>query len=94
MIASLEAYSPWGVGPSSSGLRHQATEYVALHIRTSDGETARSYTTQKLVLKEPSSVVCPTFLAAMDEALQGTKTCHASLSVHANDSMVYLSSNR
>ena len=94
MIASLEVYSPWGNGPSSSALRHQTTEYVALHIRTSDGETARSYTDQRYVIQEPSSTVCPTFRAAMDDALQRTNVCLPSLSVDADDSMAHISSNR
>ena len=93
MIASLGDYSPWGIGPRST-LRHQTMEYVALHIRTSDGETARSYTDQPYVIQEPSSTVCPTIRAAMDDALHRASICLPSLSVDADDSMVYISSNR
>ena len=94
MVASLEHHSPWGLAPGASTPRHQATEYVAWHIRTSDGETAKSYHGQKYVIQEASSDVCPTFLVAMDDALQRAKSCRESLSVHADNALVFISSNR
>lgn len=96
MITSLEEHSPWGSGNDESAQRHQTAEYVAWHIRTADGETARSYNADvhKYVIQEPSSDVCPTYLVALDEALQLTKTCRTSLSVHTEDELVYISSNR
>lgn len=96
MVASLEQFSPWGVASDETGPRHQSVDYVAWHIRTSDGETARSYSParHKYVIQEPSSDVCPTYLVASQDALELAKTCRASLSVHAGDDLVYISSNR
>ena len=96
MIASLEQHSPWGMLHDQTGRHHQAVEYIAWHIRTPEGETDKSYlpTVNKYVLQEPSSDVCPTYIAAMGDALQLTKTCHESLPVQANDELVYVSSNR
>jgi len=96
MMASLEEHTPWGVVKDTAGPHRQHAEYVAWHIRTSDGETARSYhaTRHKYVIQEPSSVVCPSYLEASEDALQLTKTCHPSLSVHADDDLMYISSNR
>ena len=96
MIASLEEHSPWGAVSDEARPRHQTAEYVAWHIRTPDGETPRSYNAavHKYVIQEPSSDVCPTYLVALEDALQLTNTCRASLSVHADDELVYISSNR
>lgn len=96
MITSLEEHSPWGAVKDEARPRHQNAEYVAWHIRTPDGETARSYneTVHKYVLQEPSSEVCPTYLVALEDALQLTNACRASLSVYAEDELVYISSNR
>ena len=96
MIASLEQYSPWGAASDAAQHRHQNVEYIAWHIRTADGETAKSYepTIHKYVIQEPSSDVCPTFLAAQEAALHLVETCRASLSVPADDELVYISSNR
>ncbi|CAM9329392.1 unnamed protein product, partial [Laminaria digitata] len=95
MVASLEQHSPWGMVGDASGPRHQTAEYIAWHIRTPVGETVQSYkpTVHKYVVQEPSSEVCPTYLVAMEDALQLAKSCHASLSSHAVDEMVYISSN-
>ena len=96
MMASLEEYTPWGVVKDTAGPSHQHAEYVAWHIRTPDGETAGSYdaTVHKYVIEEPSTVVCPSYLEALEDALQLTKTCRPSLSDHADDELVYISSNR
>lgn len=96
MIASLEEHSPWGTISDASKPRHQSAEYVAWHIRTPDGETAKSYDANihRYVIQEPSSAVCPTYFTALAEALQLTKRCRASLSVHEDDELVYISSNR
>ena len=96
MIASLAEYRPWGVADDAAGHRLQTPEYVAWHIRTAEGETAKSYTPSKhlYVIQEPSSDVCPAYLVAQEEALQLTKTCCPSLSAHADDKLVYISSNR
>ena len=96
MMASLEEHTPWGVVKDTAGPRHQHAEYVAWHIRTPDGETARSYdaTIHKYVIQEPSSAVCPSYLRALGDALQLTRTCRPSLSAHADEEMVYIASNR
>lgn len=96
MMAQLERHSPWGGMSDASGPRYQTAEYIAWHIRTSDGETAQSYApiAHKYVVQETSSYVCPTYLAAMEDALQLTEICHSSMPSDAAAELVYISSNR
>lgn len=95
-MASLEQHLPWGMVSDASEPRRQPAEYVAWHIRTSDGETVKSYNeaVHIYVVQEPSSDVCPAYRAAMEEALQLTRSCHSSLPYHAADELVYVSTNR
>ena len=96
MIASLKEQSPWRLSNGATGRNHQTGEYIAWHIRTAAGETGKSYDPMihQYVIQEPSSDVCPTYLEAMEDALQLTKNCRASLSVQSDDNLVYISSNR
>lgn len=48
----------------------------------------------KYVIQEPPSEVCAAYFAATADAVQLTKNCRASLSVQADDELVYISSNR
>lgn len=96
MIASLEEHSPWAKAKGTPGLHHQAPEYIAWHIRTTDGETTHSYVpaVHKYVIQEQSSEVCPTYREAMNDALQLARNCSGSISIDADDELVYISSNR
>lgn len=96
MMASMEEHSPWEVVVDDSGRRTNHAEYIAWHIRTSEGETAQSYhpTTHPYVIQEPAAVVCPTYLVAMEEAMQTVLDCPISYAWGTDVLPVYISSNR
>lgn len=96
IMASLEEHSPWGMVMGDAGLHHHPTEYATWHIRTDEGETSTSYdpSIHHHVLSEPATVVCPAFLAAMDDVVEATQNCQRPHDFGATNSMVYISSNR
>lgn len=64
MKSAMERYNPF------SG--HPAT-YGAWHIRTPKGENSYTYHAEsnRYVIRAPSSVVCPSFMAVTSEVLRG-----------------------
>eukprot|EP00904_Undaria_pinnatifida_P003340 jgi/Undpi1/13006/HiC_scaffold_7.g02670.m1 len=77
VMSSLQEHSPWGMVMGDAGMHHHPTEYIAWHIRTSEGETATSYDPKvhPHVLEEPASAVCPAYLAATGDLVEAAQTC-------------------
>jgi len=91
MVAALEANHPWRL--DSVGARRR---YVAWHIRTTEGESARSYNPEhhKYLFSGPSPHVCGAFLSATEKAEDMCQLSSANHEAHQGLSPVYISSNR
>ena len=96
VMSSLQEHSPWGMVMGDAGMHHHPTEYIAWHIRTSEGETATSYDPKvhPHVLEEPASAVCPAYLAATGDLVEAAQTCRRPHALGGSDEIVYISSNR
>eukprot|EP00904_Undaria_pinnatifida_P001892 jgi/Undpi1/11703/HiC_scaffold_36.g13998.m1 len=95
MMDSMEEHSPWkAVGGESARLTNR-TEYIAWHIRTSEGETAKSYLpdVHRYVIQEPATVVCPTYMVATEDVIQAVYKCPSSHGMDIEALPVYISSN-
>ncbi|CAN0174499.1 unnamed protein product, partial [Ectocarpus sp. 6 AP-2014] len=89
MMASLEAHNPW----TSSAFGPRPKDYVAWHIRTSDGETTKSFRPDVhtyIFHGQSSTTVFPFFLAAADTA---EKMCPLIFHEDTPKMPVYISSN-
>lgn len=96
MMDSMEEHSPWqAVGGDSARLTNR-TEYIAWHIRTSEGETVKSYLpdVHRYVIQEPATVVCPTYMVATEDVIQAVYKCPSSHGMDIEALPVYISSNR
>ncbi|CAM9663168.1 unnamed protein product [Ectocarpus fasciculatus] len=87
MMNSMEAHTPWVTAGDSPRTR---AHYHAWHIRTSEGETARSFTVQRYIFdKVASAQICPMFVSTRETSKEA---CPSRFS--GKDSPVYISSNR
>ncbi|CAM9203762.1 unnamed protein product [Ectocarpus sp. 13 AM-2016] len=89
MVASLEAHNPW----TPAGFGPRPTEYVAWHIRTSDGESMRSFKPDKhtyIFHGQSSTTVLPDFLSATGTA---EKMCPKIFHQDLSKMPVFISSN-
>ncbi|CAM9095195.1 unnamed protein product [Scytosiphon promiscuus] len=93
MMMSMAEHSGWMQPADSSGLAFRRKDYVAWHIRTSVGETERSFdpAVHKHVFhKKPSSMVCSLYFSATDEAKE---TCRGLFPSGVGNLPIYVSSN-
>lgn len=89
----MAAHSPWENAGAAWGTTASSV-YVGWHIRTSEGESARSFdpnVNRYIFHGQPSSTVFPLYLSAMDEA---AGRCPEMLPGGIRDMPVYISSNR
>ncbi|CAM9634372.1 unnamed protein product, partial [Hapterophycus canaliculatus] len=93
MMASLAEQRSWMQPGDSSGLAPQPRDYVAWHIRTSVGESERSFKPgvhKHVFHNQPSSIVCALYFWATDQA---EAACRNKLPGDFENLPIYISSN-
>ncbi|CAM9707616.1 unnamed protein product [Ectocarpus sp. 8 AP-2014] len=86
MMNSMEAHAPWVTAGDSPRTR---AHYHAWHIRTSEGETERSFSKQRYIFNNVASEsICPMFVSTREAS---EEACPSRFS--GKDSPVYISSN-
>ncbi|CAN0314355.1 unnamed protein product, partial [Ectocarpus sp. 4 AP-2014] len=86
MMNSMEAHTPWVTAGDSPRTR---AHYHAWHIRTSEGETERSFAEQGYIFNNVASErICPMFVSTREASKEA---CPSRFS--GNDLPVYISSN-
>lgn len=96
MMQSMAAHRAW-VATNDGAPRdddYHPTKYVAWHIRTSDGETARSYNSdvhRYIFNGQGSETILPLFLTATKVA---EDECPSVFPGGEHDTPIYISSNR
>lgn len=94
MMESMAVHDPWVTDESASQSGHRPTKYAAWHIRTSDGESAKSFKPGKhryVFDQESSTTVFPLFLAATKSA---EDDCTSGNPGDEHGTPIYVSSNR
>lgn len=94
MMASVAAHDPWVNSEEASWDGHHPPQYVAWHIRTSEGESATSFNKNVhnyVFHQERSTTVVPLYLAATNSA---RRLCPRAFQGLEGDLPVYISSNR
>eukprot|EP00903_Cladosiphon_okamuranus_P009883 g9388.t1 len=93
MVSSIEAHSPWH-GPLHGIVEAGDMPYSAWHIRTSDGETADSFTAERNVYifhNQSPADVCPLFISTKETV---RSTCPHISDTDGFPMPVFISSNR
>lgn len=89
----MEPHDPWRSNMDSS-TKAGSTRYIAWHIRTSDGDTERSFKATKhryIFHNQPSTKVCPLYISTLDSS----KSMHPALFAENGGVVpIYVSSNR
>eukprot|EP00752_Nemacystus_decipiens_P006570 g5916.t1 len=70
IMSIMEPHDPWRSNMDSS-TKAGSSRYIAWHIRTSDGDTARSFKAAKhryIFHNQPSTKVCPLYISTLDSA--------------------------
>lgn len=93
IMSTMGPYDPWSSSGGSS-TKAGSSSYIAWHIRTSDGDTARSFKAAKhryIFHNQSSAKVCPLYVSTLD----ASRRMYPPLFAENGDVVpVYVSSNR
>lgn len=93
MVSSIEAHSPWE-GALHGIVAARGTPYSAWHIRTSEGETATSFSSDRNVYifhNQSPADVCPLFISTKETI---RAACPHLSATEGRPMPVFISSNR
>eukprot|EP00903_Cladosiphon_okamuranus_P021167 g19443.t1 len=92
IMSIMQPHGPWRSNLDSS-TKAGSSRYIAWHIRTSDGDTARSFKVAKhryIFHNQPSAKVCPLYISTLDSSRDMLPTLFAE---NGDVVPIYVSSN-
>lgn len=93
MVSSIEAHTPWE-GAVHGLVAARGTPYSAWHIRTSEGESPRSYSPDRNVYifnNQSPANICPLFISTKDTV---RAACPSLAATQGRPMPVFIASNR